>query len=195
LDITAEKKKIRARMKKTRDEMDLLYYRKWSDAISESCMSLPEWESAYRIHIYVSSVNNEVDTLRLILTLLDRNREVIVPKCERGKPEFWNQRIKSLDELSVCDYGIMEPELIPENHVMPERLDLVIAPLLAFDRRGGRLGFGKGFYDRLLRNCGCKKIGLAYSFQEVGKVPMDKDDVYLDMIVTEKEVIRVDGDF
>ena len=67
----------------------------------------------------------------------------------------------------------------------------MVAPLLAFDRTGARLGFGGGFYDSLLASVHCPTVGLAYDFQEVESVPVEDHDRPLSMIVTDKEVIRV----
>ena len=85
----------------------------------------------------------------------------------------------------------MEPDYLPEREVAPMGLDVIIAPVLAFDRSGGRIGFGGGYYDGLFAESGGTKIGLAYSFQEVPKVPREPHDRALDIIVTEKETIRV----
>jgi len=85
----------------------------------------------------------------------------------------------------------MEPKYDCKNVVRPDELDLVLAPILAFDHDGGRLGLGGGYYDSLLAECTCPVAGLAYSFQEVDRVPTETHDQYLDIIITEKEVIRV----
>jgi len=81
---------------------------------------------------------------------------------------------------------------IPENGELVEP-DLMIVPLVAFDRSGARLGYGGGFYDRSLEKLRQKKktiaIGFAYSSQEVFKIPTEKTDQNLDIVVTEKEII------
>ncbi|NSX56503.1 5-formyltetrahydrofolate cyclo-ligase [Parasulfitobacter algicola] len=73
--------------------------------------------------------------------------------------------------------------------------ELLIVPLAAFDRKGGRLGYGGGFYDRTLQNLRTKRatlaIGFAYSIQQVDQIPLEQTDQPLDMIITEKEVITV----
>ena len=192
MDLKEEKKVIRLRMKKLRNELDLSLYRKWSSAIMEKCVTLEEWRLAQKVHIYVSAVNNEVDTLGLIFNILDAGKIAAVPKCEYKIHKLLNMWIRSLDELLPCKFGIMEPAYNPEREIHSEDLNLIIAPLLAFDRDGGRLGFGMGFYDSLLGECACPKIGLGYSFQEVDLVPREPHDQELDIIITEKEIIRVD---
>lgn len=156
------------------------------------CVNLEEWYYAHTVHIYVSAVNNEVDTLGLIYKMFDdRNKKVVVPKCKTDLHLILNIHIKSFDELSSAKFNLMEPAYEREKEIMPEELNLVISPLLAFDRHGGRLGFGGGYYDKLLRKCICPKIGLGYSFQEVDDVPMESHDEKLDIIITENETIRV----
>jgi 5-formyltetrahydrofolate cyclo-ligase len=85
----------------------------------------------------------------------------------------------------------MEPDFLTEREVIPQELSLVIAPILAFDRSGGRLGFGAGYYDSFFAECSCPRLGLAYAFQEVPKIPREPHDRTLDIIVTEKETIRI----
>jgi 5-formyltetrahydrofolate cyclo-ligase len=86
----------------------------------------------------------------------------------------------------------MEPACGHERAIAPEEFDLVVAPLTAFDRAGGRLGMGGGYYDGLLKQCACPKIGLAFSFQEVGRVPGEAHDEPLDIVITEEEVFRAE---
>lgn len=190
MSISDEKKSLRTRIKKLRNDLELTEYRTWSNAISESLFSLKEFRRAERIHCYISSLNNEVDTLGIIYFLLDAGKTVTVPRCVHEKRLLKNIRIRSLDELKPSRYGLMEPDDIPENIIEPRALDLVIAPLIAFDRNGNRLGMGGGFYDSFLNSCHCPKIGLAYSIQEAPEIPVEDHDAKLDIIITDKEVIR-----
>ena len=185
------KKTLRVKMKALRGNLDLYEYRKLSTAIMERCVTLPEWKQARTVHIYVSAVNNEVDTLGLIFGMLDGGKTVVVPKCVEKLHELKNIFIRSLDELTLSRFGLMEPEYTPEREIQCDSLDLVVAPLLAFDRTCGRLGFGGGYYDSLLGECTCPKIGLAYSFQEIDRVPVEPHDQKLDIIITEKEIIKI----
>lgn len=186
-----EKILLRQRMKKLRSEIPINIYRKHSHSIMNNCINLEEWKYAYNVHIYVSVLNNEVDTLGLIYEMFDHGKKVVVPKCNFELNRIVNIHIKSFEELSPSKYGLMEPEYNHEKEVMPDELNLVVAPLLAFDRNGGRLGFGRGYYDDLFNACTCPKVGLGYSFQEVDIVPMESHDRKLDIIITEKETIRV----
>ena len=186
-----EKILLRQRMKKLRSEIPINIYRKHSHSIMKSCINLEEWQYAHNVHIYISVLNNEVDTLGLIYEMFDHGKKVVVPKCNCELHRIINIHIKSFEELSPSKYGLMEPEYNHENEVMPDKLDLVITPILAYDRIGGRLGFGGGYYDDLFNACTCPKVGIGYSFQEVDRVPMEPHDRKLDIIITENETIRV----
>ena len=187
-----EKDTIRAKMKKARDKLSFNDYRVSCMSIMEICKSLPVWRESRTVHCYVASKNNEVDTLGLIIDMLDMGKQVVVPRCVPGSRDLINIRIRSLDMLKTSAYGLMEPEYDPANVISPERFDLIIVPLLAFDRQGGRVGFGGGYYDTLLVKANCPTVGMAYSFQEVDRVPVEDHDVKLNNIVTEREVIRID---
>jgi hypothetical protein len=83
----------------------------------------------------------------------------------------------------------MEPPQKPEMKISPDKIDLAVVPGVSFDRRGHRIGYGMGYYDSLLGQTRCKKIGLAYDLQIVEHVPNEPHDVAVDMIVTESETI------
>jgi len=73
----------------------------------------------------------------------------------------------------------------------PKHLDIAIIPGVAFDIRGMRLGYGKGYYDRLIKNLHCPKIALAYEFQIVDNIPEEEHDHLMNKIVTEKRIITI----
>ena len=100
---------------------------------------------------------------------------------------FYNWSFK--DPLAINSHGIAEP--ISENIVNP---DVLIIPIVAFDKNLFRLGYGGGYYDRYIARRIKKKkittIGLAYTFQKVNKLPVKKHDIKLNFIVTEKDILK-----
>ena len=102
--------------------------------------------------------------------------------CIRDR-DFFRWSVK--DPLSINKYGIPEP--VSSKNEYP---DILLVPVVAYDKNLNRIGYGGGFYDRYLSKINKRKktikIGLAYSFQEVKKISMNKYDVKLDFIVTEK---------
>lgn len=93
------------------------------------------------------------------------------------------------DALSEGAFGISEPQGC--NVVDIQTIDLVIVPAVAFDRLGNRLGRGRGYYDRLLGGARTTKLGIAYDLQIVEQLPTEAYDVKMDIIVTEKRIIRI----
>lgn len=85
-------------------------------------------------------------------------------------------------------YGILEPQ--SDLIVDPQSIDVMVIPLVAFDRNKQRIGYGKGYYDRYLPHTSCLKIGVAFACQEVDEVETDAYDQSLDMIITELECIK-----
>ena len=115
---------------------------------------------------------------------LSEGKTVLLPRLEGMEMRLI--RYTNETATSVNAYGIVEP--IGEND--PISPDLVILPLVAFDRDKHRLGRGKGYYDRFLSHYVGQTVGIAFSVQEVDCVPTERFDVSLQTIITEKECIR-----
>jgi 5-formyltetrahydrofolate cyclo-ligase len=133
-------------------------------------------------------VNFEVDDLAL-LKKFEKNRFIIsLPVIKNNfKMDFYKWSFSDL--LKVNKYGIPEPET--KNIVYP---DILLIPLVAFDKNLNRLGYGGGYYDRLIAKLSKKKkimkIGLALTIQKIDKVPININDQKLDYIVTNKYIIK-----
>jgi len=133
---------------------------------------------------------NEIDT-KPILERIWREFprvETLVPRVDFETNEIENLKFKSETKLAENAWRISEP--VHDEKVETEKIDMVLVPLLCFDARGFRVGYGKGFYDKLLKNCraDCLKIGLSY-FAPVAEIEDAQDfDVKLDFCVTPEEV-------
>jgi len=163
-----------------------------SDAIERLARTLPEFEGAGVVGAYVG-VGAEVATRGLLEQVLRRGGTVCVPWRDGG--DLHVARLRSLDELVPVSFGLLEPprSLALERIVSPSGVDLMLIPGVAFDRKGGRLGHGKGYYDRLLGRAGRGplRMALAFECQVVEEVPMTTGDEWMDIVVTEQEVLRV----
>ena len=131
-------------------------------------------------------VNFEVDDLELLKKLEKKSFIISLPVIKKNfQIDFYKWSFS--DPLKTNKYGIPEPKT--KNIVYP---DVLLVPLVAFDKKLNRLGYGSGYYDRLITKLSKKKkiikIGLAFSFQEVNKVPINKYDQKLDYIVTNKHI-------
>lgn len=140
------------------------------------------------IMVYASK-DPEVETEGIIADLLAAGKRVIVPIIER---ETCTLRLSYLEDLSVLVPSTFSvPE--PIGHEIPARaadVEVVVVPMLAYDKSGNRLGYGAGYYDRFLERCPHPvTIGIAYSCQEVALLPAEPNDVTMDYIVTEKGII------
>lgn len=125
----------------------------------------------------------------LIRYLLEKGVRVVVPIIERETRTLRLSCLEDPGDLVISTFSVPEP-IGNEIPVCGEDLEVIIVPLLAFDRAGHRLGYGAGYYDRFLSSYPrAKKIGAAFSCQEIGSVPADNNDVAMDLIVTEREII------
>lgn len=132
----------------------------------------------------------EVDTHPFIRDLLREGRRVVVPIIEKETRTLRLSYLRDTTLLVQSTFHVPEP-IGNEIPAQSSDIQTVIIPLLAFDRRGNRLGYGAGYYDRFLaQNPGVKKIGVAFSCQETDFVPGDENDVRIDIVVTEDEVIH-----
>ncbi len=140
-------------------------------------------------------VRDEVRTRPFLPVLLDLGKTLVVPYCDGDELGLF--RLQSLDELSPGTLGIPEPakELrqLAEKRVDARQLDLVIVPGAAFDSKGGRVGHGKGYYDRLLRRTrpDAWRIAVAFECQMVPSVPMAGHDTFVDAVITEESTYWV----
>ncbi len=162
-----------------------------SRRILERVFSLPSYQAAGTVLFYVD-VRNEVQTGWVLSEVLAADKRLVVPFCvDRELELFWLQDLK---ELAKGRFGILEPKpelrTLPDRRISPEELDFLVVPGVAFDRHGGRMGHGFGFYDHLLSQIppGVPKIGLGFECQMLPRVPTEPHDVPLDTIVTEAAV-------
>ena len=132
--------------------------------------------------------NYEIDVVKILKFLENKNYKISLPKIKKkNQMNFFEWSFD--DPLSINKYGIPEP--ISKKIIYP---DVLIIPLVAFDNELNRLGYGGGYYDRYLAKSFKKKriikIGIAYSFQKLNKIPINKYDIRLDYIITEEKFYK-----
>jgi 5-formyltetrahydrofolate cyclo-ligase len=134
---------------------------------------------------------NEVRTENMIKESIRMGKKVAVPVMMKERTLSPSLLTDYDTELVTKRFKILEPREECLHFVPVEEIEVVIVPGVAFDRDGGRIGFGKGFYDNFLKETSSKActIGIAYQFQIVDKLPVGKADVSVDIIVSEDEVI------
>lgn len=187
IDVLEEKSLLREGMKKLREKLSDEEVRKKSSAIVKKLLQLEEYENAKSVMFYIG-INKEVKTEEAVKAALGSGKLVAAPVSDLEKRRIIPVKLNSLSELKPRAYGVLEPA---GGRELDEReLELVIVPVLAFDAEGNRIGYGLGFYDRFLRNISAKKIALAYEMQMVDRVLATENDMPMDVIITEKRVIR-----
>lgn len=174
---------------KRRESLSLTEREEKNQLIFQRLISLREFQTAGVVLCY-ASFRSEVDTFRLIEYLLNTGRRTLLPRVNPSIRELEIREIRSLQELQKGYMGIPEPA--PTAPLRDLNLsDIIIIPGIAFDRRGGRIGYGVGYYDKLLS--GLRRpiplVGLAYDEQLLKEIPIEAHDRRVDIIVTEKEVI------
>lgn len=180
---------IRERALAARRELPDAVRDQWSAAIADRLAELPAWRDARVVHTYVGAVEGEVGTRELVSRALGEGRTVACPRVRwspRGLDSF---AIRSLDDLVESRRGLWEPDPRRTEPVSDAEIDVVVVPGLAFDRRGWRVGFGAGLYDRFLAGVDAPRVGLAFSLQIEPSLPVEPHDEPVDWIVTEGETI------
>lgn len=167
-----------------------------SNRISSALLETEGVRASDSIFIYVS-FRSEVETLTIIRTLLDQGKRVSVPLTRVKEKRLDIVVIKDPDTELVPGYcAIPEPTLqLAESRVIdPEQIDLIILPGSVFDERGGRYGYGGGYYDRLLERVpAAARYALAFELQVVPRLDLQPHDQLLDMVITEKRIIVPPG--
>src|SRR5262245_41539440 len=147
---------------------------------------------------YVDAAS-EVRTRHTLPKALTHGKRVVVPWCVVETNELELFLLEDMSELVEGAYKILEPKeelrLLPAKRVKPEELDLVMVPGTAFDIRGGRMGQGKGYYDRLLSGArpDAPLVALAFDCQIFDEIPVTAHDVFMDMVLTESRTITGQG--
>jgi len=160
-----------------------------SKKIAERFAGLPQLKKAKNIFLYYPH-KNEVDTRFIIKKLLKNGSfNLFLPKV--SEDQLLPVKVSDLSGLKKGYAGIMEPE---GEVYSPEDIDIVVVPAVAFDLKGHRLGYGKGYYDRFLKEINALTVGVAYDFQIIDKLPVEQHDVPVELIITPTRIINTKED-
>ena len=162
------------------------------ERIAERVWTLPDIASAKAILLY-ASLPEEVPTDSIGREALRRGITVTYPRCLPETRLMTLHVLKELEELREAgSYGIREPDLACPRLELRD-IDVILVPGLGWDRKGGRLGRGAGYYDRLFADPDCRafRCGLFFAAQEFEALPVDPWDVPLDAVVTEGDALRM----
>ena len=169
-----------------------------SRRICEAFMGLPAYQAAKTVMWYVDA-GSEVRTRHTLPDALTHGKRVVVPYCILETNELELFHLEDMSELVEGAYRILEPRAelraVPAKILQPEELNLVMVPGTAFDIRGGRMGQGKGYYDRLLARArpDAPLVALAFECQMFPEIPVDAHDVFMDAVLTEAREYKGKG--
>ncbi len=187
--LTNERDAIRKTALSRRDALDESMRHALSERVSDNLRGVLKTLRAEFIHCYIS-FRSEVQTREFIEESLQEGARVVVPVVENldGNSILLHAEIAGLSNLRQGTFGLEQP--IEREEADLTGLDAVILPLSAFDAEGNRLGYGKGFYDRFLKEISrdVMRIGLAFDCQYVPTIPALSHDERLDFVVTESHV-------
>lgn len=182
------KKPIRAALLAQRKHLSLDTCLHLSLEAQQRLLQLPEFAAADAIALY-SPIRNEPFTEEVFRQARRLGKQVAYPRVEGDAMAFFE--VADHDELQPGNFGVLEPR---GDRLLPvERLDLLLVPGVAFDLAGHRLGYGKGFYDRLLQRRAPhgRLVGFCYEFQLLPALPAEPHDVRMDLLVTEQRTLRL----
>jgi len=183
------KDSIRKQILNTRDALMPLQIAQKSEQIQKYLFQLKEFQHSSSVMFYVS-FRSEVQTLNMIKEALLLNKNILVPAVNPAKKEIEAFTISGTDELAPGAYGLLEPKYRDEPTNL-NKIELIIVPGCVFDLRGFRIGYGAGYYDKLLKNISAVSIALSYDFQIVSKIPcIEAHDMQVEKIITEKRIIN-----
>jgi 5-formyltetrahydrofolate cyclo-ligase len=159
-----DKKTLRLKYKNLRKNLSEEIIEEMSLQISNQALKLPIWDKTY-YHIFLPiPEKNEVNTEYLLHILQGKDKSIVVSKADFESGEMKHFLLQENTILKTSEYGIPEP--VSGIEISPQMLEVVFVPLLAFDLKGHRIGYGKGFYDRFLRKCSAETIFVGLSFFE-----------------------------
>lgn len=186
-----EKSRIRQQVLEKRDSLAPGARKSKDLLIKEKFLSLSEFRRSPVI-LFFASFRSEVATVPLIEEALRRGKKVVLPSVDPAHKELRLYEIREPDELSPGYMGIPEPAVSVERERDINDVTLVVMPGAAFDSMGNRLGYGGGYYDKLLARLRRRipLIALAYEEQIVDSLPPEPHDIKVYVIVTDKRVIR-----
>jgi 5-formyltetrahydrofolate cyclo-ligase len=185
-----EKNRVRQQMRVNREALIPAERLKKSRAICRRVMKLIGKNETVMTY---TAKELEVNTRPLIEALFKKGNPVVVPIIVKADVSLRLSYLMDFSALVPSTFNVYEP-IGSEIPADPRHITTIILPMLGFDRKGGRLGYGAGYYDRFLAaNPHIRKIGIAFACQEADRVPIDANDIHMNCIVTEEGIVYSDG--
>jgi 5-formyltetrahydrofolate cyclo-ligase len=184
------KEALRPRYKALRNSLSDNEIEEMSLAVANKILELPIWENTY-FHIFLSiTEHREVNTEFILHVLSGKDKEILVSKADFATRKMTHFLLTDNTRIKKNQHNIPEP--VDGIEVPPNKIDVVFVPLLAFDKKGHRVGYGKGFYDKFLSECKLDVIKIGLSFFEPEELITDvfEGDVQLNYCVTPDNIYK-----
>lgn len=179
---------LRKKYKELRKQLSEEQLEEMSLAIANKILQLPIWELTY-FHVFLPiTEQNEVNTEFILHALAGKDKEIIVSKADFETRTMTHFLLTDNTKIKKNEYNIPEP--VDGIEVPSHKIDVVFVPLLAYDKKGNRVGYGKGFYDKFLTECKPDVIKIGLSFFEPEEIIADvfEADVQLNYCVTQNSI-------
>ena len=182
------KNELRKKVQSERMELPVDEWLEKSDQICEHLLQSEFYSKAGFIHCYISmDERKEVNTHHFIERALQDSKQVAVPVTDFEKQSLSHVQIERDSAMKKNKWGVSEP--VEKREADISALDLIVIPMAAADKKGNRLGYGKGFYDRFLIHTSAVKVGLIFQDFIFDEIPAEKFDIKMDIIISEKGII------
>lgn len=184
------KQALRIHYKTLRKQLSENQLEEMSLAVANNVLTLPVWEKTY-FHIFLPiEAHNEVNTEFILHLLSGKDKEIVISKSDFETRNMTHFLLTDNTKIKKNEYNIPEP--VDGIEVPAKKIEVVFIPLLAYDKQGNRVGYGKGFYDKFLSECqpGTIKIGLSFFEPEELITDVFETDVKLDYCVTPNAVFK-----
>ncbi len=185
-----DKKELRKKYKSLRQTLSEKEIEDKSLAIANQLIQMKIWDKLY-YHLFLTiAEQKEIDTEFILQVLAGKDKEIVISKCEFSTLGMIHYLLTDNTKIKKNSYNVPEP--IDGIEVPDAKIDVVFVPLLAYDKAGNRVGYGKGFYDNFLSKCKPEtiKIGLSFFPPEEIISGISENDVKLDYCVTPEMVIQ-----
>ncbi len=184
------KKELRKKYRELRQQLTLIEIEKLSLDIANNLLQINVWNKTY-YHLFMTiEEQKEIDTQFILQVLAGKDKEIVVSKSDFITLQMKHFLLTDNTKFIKNVYNIPEP--IGGLKVPVSKIDVVFVPLLAFDTKGNRVGYGKGFYDKFLSKCLPKTIKIGISFFEAEKIIDDifNNDIQLDYCITPLKIYK-----
>ncbi len=187
------KSHLRIALRRQRQNLSPELVQEDSARIRDRLLRLDRFREARSVMLYLPA-RGEVDTWPLLDHFWSQGSEILLPRCCETAPGIMEAyAVASREDLGPGCFGLVEPQAMRARKVPAPEPEVILVPALAFDRRGYRLGFGGGYYDRFLPTLACSPllIGPAYAFQILESIPVEPWDRPVEVLVTPDTLLHV----